>query len=282
MFLWCLYNFHWVGMTPVYMFQKCLHVLLSLVSAAGPCGLTERDAYGSQGSRSRAPKLNTTLQGEKAAGHTHTDSVSSFLLLWGIHIYSICRKQIHIHIQIGTGSQAERWMCSFTCTHIHAGRARVFMLVKVHWIYLLALRGQCVWDPNAEELWETRLKVKAREHNAVCIVIWASAMSRSRRGERSARIIGRLMEGVHEEFRLALRENKWEETRRGRVREPGNIDSVSGTSQEPFGEVLLSVSGRDTVLCSKFPTRELTVGFSLFSHCADTDCCFLLFFPPTC
>lgn len=33
-------------------------------------------------------------------------------------------------------------------------------------------------------------------------------MKRSRRGGRSARIVRSVMEGVHEEFRLALRENK--------------------------------------------------------------------------
>lgn len=48
---------------------------------------------------------------------------------------------------------------------------------------------------------------------SVCCV-WVSVqivevMKRSRQGGRSTRIIGHVMEGVHEEFRLARRENKW-------------------------------------------------------------------------
>ena len=38
----------------------------------------------------------------------------------------------------------------------------LFVLVKVHWIYLLFLRGQFVWDPSMVEIWEIRSKVKAR------------------------------------------------------------------------------------------------------------------------
>lgn len=85
------------------------------------------------------------------------------------------------------------------------------MLVKVLWIYLLALRGQCVWDPNTVELWAMKSKVKARG-SMQCVlhvsvyVYWSR--DETRQGGRSARIISRLMEGVHEEFRLALRESK--------------------------------------------------------------------------
>ena len=42
-------------------------------------------------------------------------------------------------------------------------------LVKVLWIYLFAFRGQCVWDPNTKELWETELKVKAKGQAWLCV-----------------------------------------------------------------------------------------------------------------
>lgn len=51
------------------------------------------------------------------------------------------------------------------------------------------------------------------QYSVYCMwVCWCigGVMKRSRQGGRSARIIRRVMEGVHEEFRLALRENKWE------------------------------------------------------------------------
>lgn len=76
---------------------------------------------------------------------------------------------------------------------------------------MLALRGQCVWDPNTLELWEMRSKVKARStpQCVLCACVRVGGlMKRSRQGGRRARIISRVMEGVHEEFRLALRENK--------------------------------------------------------------------------
>lgn len=59
-------------------------------------------------------------------------------------------------------------------------------------------------------------------HGVYCVqvsVCIGGLMKRARQGGRCARIIRRVMEGVHEEFRLALRENKWEgrksEERRG-------------------------------------------------------------------
>lgn len=107
-------------------------------------------------------------------------------------------------------------MCTCAHTHTNTGPLVRLVLVKVRGIYLLALRGQCVWDPNTVELWETRPEVKAGDTPG-CAVVCVRActcmctggvMKRSHRGGCSLRITGRVMEGVHEEFRLALRENK--------------------------------------------------------------------------
>lgn len=54
------------------------------------------------------------------------------------------------------------------------------------------------------------VKGQGQEHTTVCIVCVCvlGQMKQSSQGGRAARIIRRVMEGVHEEFRLALRENK--------------------------------------------------------------------------
>lgn len=73
-----------------------------------------------------------------------------------------------------------------------------------------AQRPVCVGSKHIEIMGD-EVKGQGQEHSVCCVcvsVFIGGLMKRSRRGGRCARIIRRVMEGVHEEFRLALRENK--------------------------------------------------------------------------
>lgn len=83
---------------------------------------------------------------------------------------------------------------------VYTGESRLDLSV------IARLRGQFVRDQNTVELWEMWSGVKAR--NQIQCVLCGGMMKRSRQGGSSARITRRVMEGVHEEFWLALRENK--------------------------------------------------------------------------
>lgn len=145
--------------------QLLLTLLSSSGHSVGPCGLTERDAYSNQGSRSHAPRLCISLRGEEHSWpHTHWQhaNVNSTIITQ--------RHSQHRRTNASTHTQS----CSrFTLRHNHRHMKThseslcvfvppLFVLVVVHWIYVLALRGQCMWEPNTLELWEMKSKVKAR------------------------------------------------------------------------------------------------------------------------
>lgn len=67
----------------------------------------------------------------------------------------------------------------------------------------------CVGSKHIEIMGD-EVKGQGQEHTTVCIVrlYLCVLMKRSRQGGSCAWIIGCVMEGVHEEFRLAPRENK--------------------------------------------------------------------------
>lgn len=75
-----------------------------------------------------------------------------------------------------------------------------------------AQRPVCVGSKHGGIMGD-EVKSRGQEHNTVCIVYEylvcvGGVMKRSRQGGSSAWIIRHVMEGVHKEFRLALRENK--------------------------------------------------------------------------
>lgn len=160
--------------------QYKLLTLPSSGHSVGPRSVTERDAFSCQGSRSHAPRLNTTLRGEKAHGHTHTDSVLTSLLPSSDKCINrtnrIYRRPTHsvwiVIYQEERHNQTYRQTTVYICVFMYICVLPLFVLVKVHWIYLLALRGQCVWDPHTLELWEMRSKVKARNTQQRVCVYW--------------------------------------------------------------------------------------------------------------
>lgn len=75
----------------------------------------------------------------KITGQTHTQT----------HTHNV----LDLHSDIITDTHS-KGLCVFA--------PLLFVLAVVHWIYLLALRRQCTWEPNTLELWEMKSKVKAR------------------------------------------------------------------------------------------------------------------------
>lgn len=179
--------------------SQSLWICSPLLPSVGLWGVAEHDAYSCQGSRSSAPKLNTNLQRKSSWGHTQTHRV------WLCCVYLL--EQLH---------RLDRWLYTDWVGKSSTKRARA----QSHTFYCF-----CWWKfsgficyhseaslqgiKNTVELWEIWSKVKAR--NKIQCVFHGGMMKRSCQGGSSTRIIRHVMEGVHKEFWLALRENKREE-----------------------------------------------------------------------
>lgn len=80
------------------------------------------------------------------------------------------------------------------------------------------------------------------QYSVYCV--WVSVcigwvMKRSRQGGRFACLIKHVMEGVHEEFRLALRENKWGDGVEGEsVRWPEKHQFCRNYIEDPFNKAI--------------------------------------------